>query len=254
MKIRFLFFSVLFLFSLAICSAKPKVVAHRGHWQAEGSAQNSIRSLIKADSIGCYACEFDVWITSDDVLVVNHNADINGLVIENEKSDKLLKCKLSNGENLSTLNAFLDTAKVLNLKLVLELKPHVDKIRENLAVDKIIEMVKEKGLEDRIIYISFSRNALERFVSKSDCPTFFLTGVDINELKAMGATGADYHINVFRKKNPTWIKEFKAAGIPINVWTVNEPEDIKWSIDNDVDYITTNFPERTFEMLKKSQK
>ena len=46
--------------SLTAAAAKPEVIAHRGYWDTEGSAQNSIRALVKADSIGCYASEFDV--------------------------------------------------------------------------------------------------------------------------------------------------------------------------------------------------
>ena len=60
----------------------PKVIAHRGYWETEGSAQNSIRSLFKADSIGCYASEFDIWMTKDSVVVLNHDPSINGIVIE----------------------------------------------------------------------------------------------------------------------------------------------------------------------------
>ena len=33
---------------------KAKVVADRGHWTPAGSAQNSVRALEKADSMGCW--------------------------------------------------------------------------------------------------------------------------------------------------------------------------------------------------------
>ena len=54
----------------------PKVIAHRGIWTEPGSTQNSIRSLVKADSIGCYATEFDVWMTADSVMVVSHDGTV----------------------------------------------------------------------------------------------------------------------------------------------------------------------------------
>ena len=31
-----------------------QVIAHRGFWRTEGSSQNSLTALAKADSIGCY--------------------------------------------------------------------------------------------------------------------------------------------------------------------------------------------------------
>ena len=38
--------------------AQPKIVAHRGYWKTEGSAQNSLTSLQKANDVGCYGSEF----------------------------------------------------------------------------------------------------------------------------------------------------------------------------------------------------
>ena len=53
-------------------AAQPKVVAHRGYWRHAGSAQNSLAAFNKADSIGVYGAEIDVWMTADGRLVVNH--------------------------------------------------------------------------------------------------------------------------------------------------------------------------------------
>ena len=53
------------IFTTLTANAQPKIVAHRGYWDIEGSAQNSVSALIKADSIRCDACEFDVWLTAD---------------------------------------------------------------------------------------------------------------------------------------------------------------------------------------------
>lgn len=63
--------TALLLFVLPVFADGPQVVAHRGYHRAPGSAQNSIRSLVKADSIGCEKTEFDVWISADNVLYVN---------------------------------------------------------------------------------------------------------------------------------------------------------------------------------------
>ena len=65
MRHKLLFFAFLAAFVLPSYAAKPKVVAHRGYWKTEGSAQNSIRALVKADSVGCHSTEFDVWISAD---------------------------------------------------------------------------------------------------------------------------------------------------------------------------------------------
>ena len=71
--------NILSVFALMLASyaniqaQQTKVIAHRGFWKTSGSAQNSITALVKADSIHCYGSEFDVWITTDGQLVVNHD-------------------------------------------------------------------------------------------------------------------------------------------------------------------------------------
>ena len=65
----------LFISTLLSCSeteSGPKVIAHRGYWKTEGSAQNSIRSLELANEINAFGSEFDVHLTSDDVLIIIH--------------------------------------------------------------------------------------------------------------------------------------------------------------------------------------
>lgn len=250
MKKKIALLSVVILLMSISVEAKTKVIAHRGYWKTEGSAQNSIRSLVKADSIKSYGSEFDVWLTPDKNLVVNHDGKINGYVIEDTNSDIILQQKLANGECVPTLDHFLDVAKKLKTKLVLELKPHKNQANENEAVPMILDMIKRKGLEKRMIYITFSRNAFDNFVEQTKQPVQFLTGITPQQLKAAGGAGADYHINVF-KKNPGWIKELHDMGLKVNVWTVNEPADIQWCIDNGADFITTNEPELVQKMLKQ---
>lgn len=228
---------------------KPLVVAHRGHHIAEGSAQNSIRSLVKADSIHADMCEFDVWISADDILYVNHNADINGRVIETSTSADIDKCKLPNGEYIPRLETFLDTAATLKIDLVLEVKPHKDIEREDVAVAKIIEMVNNKGLAERTTYITFSENACRKLVAESGRPVYYLTGVPPEKIAELGATGPDFHISHFRK-NPDWLETFRREGKPINIWTVDKDEDIVYCIENGADFITTNRPEQAQRLIE----
>lgn len=86
MKIKKLLFASALLFSAYNASAQTQVIAHRGFWKTEGSAQNSIAALLKADSIGCYGSEFDVWLAADDQLVVNHDPTFKGKRMENSPS------------------------------------------------------------------------------------------------------------------------------------------------------------------------
>lgn len=230
---------------------KVKVVAHRGHWKPAGSAQNSVRSLVKADSINCFGSEFDVWMTRDGELVVNHDRKFKDVVIEESPASEVLAIRLDNGEPLPRLSDFLDSAKATDLRLVCELKAHKDKDAEAEAVRKTVKAVNDRGLAPRTDYITFSREALEGLMREAPKGTavYYLEG-DLSpaELKALGSAGPDYHISVY-KKHPEWIEESHRLGMRVNVWTIDSEEDMQWCIDHGVDFITTNQPERLLRLL-----
>lgn len=240
--------ALLFAAIISAAAVKPKVVAHRGHWRAQGSAQNSIRALVKADSVGCDAVELDVWIDADGTLWVNHNKDIGGVVIETSHTPDVASRRLANGEPVPTLDRFLDTAATLRPDIVLEIKPHADSLREDCAVDAAIAMINAKGLAPRTTYITFSRRAFDRLVARGGCPVQFLSATEPALLKEIGATAADYNIIHFRR-HTGWIDELHALGLGVNVWTVDKPEDLRWCIGQGVDFITTNEPELTIGLI-----
>lgn len=224
--------------------AQTAVIAHRGYWKTDGAAQNSIAALVKADSIGCYGSEFDVWLAADGQLVVNHDPTYQTQSMENSPSTLLTTLKLDNGERLPTLAKYLRTAKPLNTRLILELKGHSTPERETKAIEEIVGLVQKFGLEKRMEYITFSLHATREFVrlAPAGTPVFNLDGkLTPRELKEMGCAGPDYHLSVFRK-HPEWIKECHDLDMKVNAWTVNSPEDMKWLIDKKVDFITTNEP------------
>lgn len=244
-----IFFSGL---SFAALSTPPEVIAHRGFWRADGSAQNSIRSLIKADSIGCYASEFDVWMTADSLLVVNHDADINGFIIETSNSDVVLSQKLKNGENIPTLEEYLTVASKLPIRLVCEVKTHNSRSGEKEAIKRVVELIEKYGLESKTDYITFSKDGLKNFIniSPKESGVYYLEGDYIPaQILNQGGKGIDYHLNIL-KKNPQWIDESHQLGLLVNVWTVDDPKDMEWCIDNGVDFITTNEPEVLQELIK----
>lgn len=253
MKLKKILMASALLFSAYSAAGQTQIIAHRGFWKTGGSAQNSIAALQKADSIGCYGSEFDVWLAADDQLVVNHDPLYKGKRMEKSPSTALTLLKLDNGESLPTLAKYLQAAKPLHTRLILELKAHSKPERETKAVEKIVALVKKYGLEDRMEYISFSLHAVKEFIrlAPANTPVFYLNGdLSPKELKEIGCTGPDYHYNVFRR-HPEWIKQSHDLGMKVNAWTVNKVNDMKWLIDRKIDFITTNEPVMLKNMLKQ---
>ena len=251
---KFVVMMMTLLGTVAACTAQPRVVAHRGYWRTEGSAQNSLASFVKADSIGAYASEMDVWLTADDGLVVNHDRVYRGTQIDMEcdKERTIRNIVLPNGENIPTLEAYLRTVqKHPKTRLVLELKSLSDMRREDLAVKKIVRMIHKYGLENRTDYIAFSINACLAFRKEEpDARIFYLEGdLAPHRVKALGLTGIDYSKEVLRA-HPEWVAEAHELGLEVNVWTVDSEEDMRYFTQLGVDYMTTNEPERLQRLLE----
>ena len=113
MKIGKLFLTAVTFCSVASLQAQSgtQIVAHRGYWKTEGSAQNSIASLEKAIEIGCRGSEIDLILTTDGVLVLHHDDAIAGKRVDASTYAEIKDVKLSNGESLPTFDAFLAVAR-----------------------------------------------------------------------------------------------------------------------------------------------
>jgi len=254
MKLKSLLFAWMLIWAVTDASAQ-QIISHRGFWKTEGSAQNSIAALMKADSIRVFGSEVDIWLSSDGVPVVNHDADVtlNGekLIVQDTPLATLRQVKLTNGETLPTAEEYLDAfLKCSHTKLIIEFKTHRAKEREDELAKQVIDMVREKGLRDRVEYISFGINFVQQ-VKKLDpeAKVYYLNGdLTPQVIATMGLSGFDYHYNVVYK-HPQWVKEAHDLGQKVNVWTVNTPEDIRKIIDLKVDYITTDEPLLVKEML-----
>src|SRR6187549_2638982 len=172
----------LFLFSLVIAVAScagPKkniamtkfaenpVIAHRGAWKKNGLPENSIASLKQAIKIGCTGSEFDIWLTADDSLVINHDPNYNKLPIEKTNYAQLEEFKLSNGEKLPTLREYLTAGLENNSQtmLVLEIKPSTVSVERGRSVaDNVLNLVKELNATSMVAYISFDYEILKRIL------------------------------------------------------------------------------------------
>lgn len=234
--------------------AKNIVVAHRGAWKKNNLPENSIASLQEAIRIGCTGSEFDVHLTADDTLIVNHDAKYAGKKVEENSYTSLAETKLSNGETIPTARQYLLAGmQQRNTMLVFELKPSaISKERGQRLAQKAVELVKELKAEPWVMYISFDYGIVKKVLElQPGANVAYLNGEKSPaQLKADNVPGLDYHYSVF-KKNPGWVAEARQNKVELNVWTVNSAEDMKWFIDQKFDYITTNEPELLFELLKK---
>lgn len=234
---------------------KNVVIAHRGAWKKNALPENSIASLNEAVRIGCHGSEFDVHMTADSVLVINHDADFLGLHIEKSTYQELLSKKLSNGESIPTLEAYLKAGmKQKTTKLILEIKPSkAGAENDKILTTKVVAMVVKLKAQPWVDYISFSYDILKKVKElQPEANVAYLAGdAPLEKLKQDGFYGADYQYGVYKKGE--WFAKAKELGLTINAWTVNAEPEMKWLLDSKIEFITTNEPEKLFELIN-SQK
>ncbi len=264
---RLIYFA-LFTAAISSCSSSGKiskkqfatadnvVIAHRGGWKKNNLPENSIASLRYAISLKCAGSEFDVRMTADDSLVINHDPDYHKLPIEKINYADLAVFKLSNGEKLPTLREYILAGMKDNnaTKLICEIKPsEISKERGTAIAQKVLELVRKLKAQTVIEYISFDFDILKKIAAADPkAITQYLNGNKTpEELKENGISGADYHFSVFRNY-PDWIERAKKNNISLNAWTVNASDDMDWLLANDFDFITTNEPELLFARIKSS--
>lgn len=223
--------------------AGAQVIAHRGVWNNSDASQNSVASLNAALAMKVYGSETDVWSTTDGHLMINHDATINGINIENSTYDQVKDQKLKNGETISQLQDFLNILKTSTspTKLVLEQKEHSSDARNEAVAQAIVAAVNAAGVQDKVEYISFSLAACKTFAKYAPGVrvAYLKGGMAPADLHKDGITGLDYHIAEFRA-HPEWVKQAHDLGMSTNVWTVDAPKDMAYITNLGIQYITTN--------------
>ena len=240
-----------------ISFAPNPVVAHRGAWKKNNLPQNSIASLKEAIRLGCTGSEFDVRMTADDSLIINHDATYHALNIEDKTYQALAQIPLSNGEPLHTLHGYLLAGLEHNThtRLVLEIKPTTPGERTQSIATKVVSMVHALKAQKMIAYISFDAELCQQILlADPQASVQYLKGdKDPEAIAAAGFAGADYHYSVFQK-NPTWIAGLQKHRLIVNAWTVDDEPTMDWLLAQKADLITSNEPELLLEKYKQLRK
>ncbi len=249
------------MLALASCGAEQEtgIVAHRGFWNCEeaGYAKNSLASLKCAQEAGFWGSECDVHMTSDEVLIIWHDSDIDGQKIEANPFSTFQDVRLKNGEPIPTFAQYLEQVK--NGKetvLVCELKPHSTPELEDRFLELAVEQLKSYDLfnPEKVIFISFSFHICEVIAEKY--PEFTNQYLESDktpaEVKAAGINGIDYDLHVLAE-HPEWIREAHDLGMTTNAWTPTNEQEQRDMLSLGLRYITTDDPlltRKLFEELK----
>lgn len=231
-----------------------EIWAHRG--ASAYAPENTLPAFQLALDQGAQGLELDVQRTADGVLVVVHDETIDrtsngfGRVVD-LTVDELRRCDFSNGfighrnVRIPTLMEVLDLVAPTDASLNVELKNSVEPY-PGMELEAAA-MVANAGLTDRVLFSSFNHLTLANLrgvVSPSHIGVLYSDGLynPWQYARWLGAGAIHPDWQALRQPDYVWLAH--EAGVKVNVWTVNEEEDMAHAIEIGVDAFVTNFPDR----------
>lgn len=241
---KYLILSLILLTSYL--KAQTQIIAHRGFWNTQPeTTENSIKALDNAVDLKVYGSEFDVRMSRDGKLLINHDEHHGSMEVSETDYKDLKKLRLSNGEKIPTLKKYLNYGRKFDeIKMIVELKPAKTKELEDEMVQKSLQLVDKLRMQNQCEFISFSLNICKEIKRLQPAAKVQYLNGDLSpqELKDLNIDGFDYHYKVLVEKNPTWIAEARELGLITNSWTVNDPVIFKKLKDMGIGFVTTNVP------------
>jgi len=249
----------------------PVVMGHRG---ARGLApENTMAGFERAADLGV-SFELDTMICGSGELVVIHDWDLmrlagvegrvaetpwselSGLDVGSHHSPEFL------GEGIPLL---ADVLREISPRVLINIEVKADRSTDNGRVaDKLVALLAEQGLEDRVIVTSFSPLMLEAvrlrnaailrgqiyrgFSAYED--NSFVEKLVLSKLLFNGKAQPDLLMMDHQRAEPRYVRRMKRRGYRVFTWTVNEPERALELFAMGVDGVITDYPDRMLPLLE----
>jgi len=232
------------------------VVAHRGASRA--APENTLEAFEVAVALGADGVELDVHRTADGALVVHHDAAVPGFGV---LADAPLAAIRAARPAVPTLDEALDVCRgrLVNVE-VKNLVGDADWDPDDHAAELLVELLTGRGLADDVIVSSFNLTTVDRIRAREPAiATAFLTPGVFDPFDALDIVvdrgHAALHPGVRAVAGSIageLVERAHAAGVRVNVWTVNDEAEIGRLGDAGVDAVVTDVPDVARRVLDRS--
>jgi len=199
--------------------ARPLLLGHRGARAAASIPENTFASFDRALVDGCHGFEFDVRLTKDGDPVICHDAEIQGLAIEQAGS-----------EQLPDLPLLDDVISRYISKAFLDIELKVPGLEESTATT-----LREQPAVHGCVVSSFLPEVLRKFrEQEGQVPLGFICD-QRQFLLRWRELDVEYVIPNHRLVTRELLNQIHDEGKKLLVWTVNRPADMlrfaEWDVD-----------------------
>jgi glycerophosphoryl diester phosphodiesterase len=217
-----------------------KIFGHRG---AAGLAfENSLPAIQRALDEGVDGIEIDVWKTTDDKIVVFHDAYLDRLteksgLIRKLGSNEVNAILLRSGDAIPTLFEVIRLIKKSGIQLLVEIKSED-------ALDLTLEILRDNLDASRYIVGSFFHAIIKE--CKDAHPelqtAIMFECVPLQLEEYLQQINVDYIVTAVETFNDYLLDTIKKQGRKLLFYTVNTPADIALAIQAAPYGIITNYP------------
>lgn len=233
-------------------------LAHRG---ASGYApENTIEAFRVAQSMGADGFEFDVQLTKDGVPVLIHDEQLDrttnghGFVLAHTLAELRALDAGSwfhptfQGARIPTLEEVLAEFGQ-QMYLNIELKNSIFDMPG--LEERTVELIRQYRVEERVIVSSFHHGSMQymRQLAPDIATGLLYDCVLVEAVQYAVRVGAQALHPFFGTVKPQLVADAHAAGLAVNVWTVNLEEHMQLAARCGVDAIITNYPDRLKRVL-----
>lgn len=210
------------------------IFAHRGHhtqWP-----ENSVGAVASAREIGADGVEIDVWLTSDKVLIVNHDRSVKGRDVT-----RSTRAEIEVVAPIATLGAVLQATGELRINV--EIKSTRSAPYNLAAARAVAQYLDASSVSDQCLVSSFSLAICEevRRVSPDRKVGWLVTrhsaNVVLDKVVARRLTSAHFP---FSRVNRAVAQRAAALGIELHVWTPNLDDDLDRMLELGVGALITD--------------
>ena len=226
-----------------------KLIAHQGYKDA--APENTVAAFeLAGKNSAFWGIETDIRQTKDGVLICSHDEEADRMTTGTGRYMDLMYSEVSTfvvdvGSNIAnypnlkvaTLSEYLDICKKYGKTAVLDIKYQSVKM-----VDDIVQMVKDKGMQDKVIFQASTVNYLKEIKSKYTDATMWYLARDINESTvevALDCACVGINADNITADNVALGKEF---GLKTACWTATTVTQKKNYFSYGLDFVCCNKP------------
>ncbi|AHZ84737.1 hypothetical protein Bb109J_c2044 [Bdellovibrio bacteriovorus] len=207
----------------------PAWQAHRGFWKA-GAQENSYSSFVKAREMGFQMFELDVRLSQDEVPVVFHDGDLKRIAGKDLRVSEVTAADLKTWAGACTLEEVLASKEIPD-SINIEIKSNT--VFDSRLEKHVAGLVQKYQREKSVMFSSFNPISIWRLshllpqvprallaTGESDPENkIYLKKLWLAPYIGVNALNLDY-----RFITPKEVRAYKERGIPVALWTVNDPD------------------------------